>query len=168
MATHTTQKTVVGALALFGIGYALNKLKNRANSGFGRVDQPWPNADFKSWENGNPDWADDGNSWSYLKLSPDFAWHEKPIRPQPDYTDLAKGEYGVISDPYYNIDYNYATGVDYYREQYIATPIDAVSPAYSNPDPTSFGPNFIGPAKSVWSNVVKAKENLDNFVNGVN
>lgn len=167
MKTANVVKTAGAGVAVFLIGRALLNIRNKG-SAFGKADQPWPNADFKSWENGNPDWTDDGNSWSYMKLSPGFNWHEKPIRPHTDYTDMAKGEIGVISDPYYNIDYNYDTGVDYYREKYVATPTDAVAPAYTNPDPNGMGPNFIGPGKSVWSGMVKAKENLEAFVNGVN
>ena len=105
-----------------------------------------------------------GHSSSYLKLSPEFSWHEKPIPPHSDYTDMAPGlDSGTVqSDPYKKIDYVYDTGVDYYRSK---------MPYYKVHDQThqdnSMGGRFVGPNTNAFSTMItNTADRISSFIRG--
>jgi hypothetical protein len=110
-------------------------------------------------------WGDErfpsGHSWSYMRLSPEFQWHEKPIAPHNAYTDLAVGRQpGTIqSDPYHQIDYKYDTGVDYYRT---TMPYEQVPT-----DNGSMGGQFAGPNQNAFASMINsATDKVENFIKG--
>jgi len=151
-------------LAAVGIGAYLYKKKQTMRfSGLGL-----PDFDV-ALEPGYSYWADErfpgGHSSSNMKLSPGFEWHEKPIPPHSDYSDLATGtQPGTIqSDPYKKIDYVYDTGVDFYRSN---MPFHAVPPQSQMGD-NSFGGKFAGPGTNAFSTMITdTADRVSSFIKG--
>jgi len=151
-------------LAAAGIGYYLYKKKKS----LGGLGNGLPDFDV-ALTPGYSYWGDErfpgGHSWSYMKLSPEFSWHEKPIPPHNAYTDLAVGSQpGTIqSDPYKKIDYVYETGVDYYRSKmpfYKATD-------FADVGDTSMGGQFAGPESNAFSSMItNTADRISSFIRG--
>ena len=104
------------------------------------------------------------DSQTYMRLSPEFHWMEKPIQPHADYTDLQAGPNGsVISDPYYQYEYVYDSSGDYYRD---ATEFKMISPnmgEQTNP----WADQFAGPASNAFSTMIRnAQDKVQNFIRG--
>lgn len=103
---------------------------------------------------------DYGPSWTNMKLSPGFELHEKPIAPHRAGADLAKGPNGgVISDPYYNIEYE-KPGYDYYRTGIYPSPPSMMQT-------TELAGDFAGPKSDMFSSMITdSKDKVVNFMKG--